>query len=91
MKIDPDRTWTPLMSAVITQAFQDAQQSDNLLKKLDALIFLRGADFAIWAEAVGLPDIRVDKATITNAKRVFKQQRYTQYQRNHRQAVGAEK
>lgn len=54
---------TPLMSAVILQAFEDLKSKDYRLA-LDAMVFLTGEDFPIWAEAVGLPfaEFQVDLA-----------------------------
>ena len=50
-----DTSWRGLMAAVIAQAVRDLKCSDPATA-LDALLFLTGDDFPLWAEAIGAPD-----------------------------------
>lgn len=50
----PENSVNQLMSAVILQAFEDLKSKDYRLA-LDAMVFLTGEDFPLWAEACGLP------------------------------------
>jgi len=51
-----DASWRGLMAAVIVQAVADLK-NPNPVTALDAALFLTGDDFALWAEAVGVPDL----------------------------------
>ncbi len=51
-----DISWHGLMVAVIARAVADLKNADPVTA-LDALLFLTGDDFPLWAEAVGAPDI----------------------------------
>jgi len=51
-----DTSWRGLMAAVIAQAVADLKSPD-LIKSLDAVLFMTGDDFPLWAEAVGAPDL----------------------------------
>ena len=45
-----------LAVSVIVQAIKDLKD-DNIVRSLDAALFLTGEDVPLWLEAVGMPDV----------------------------------
>ncbi|GJQ37438.1 MAG: hypothetical protein JETCAE01_34480 [Anaerolineaceae bacterium] len=50
----PELSWQPFMCAILFQAIEDLKSKDTF-QALDAMVFLTGQDFPLWAEAVGMP------------------------------------
>lgn len=72
--INPDagiKTINRLATAVIVRAFQDLQNPKEETA-LDAMMFLTGEDFPIWAEIAGLPFAQFTIKNAMKAKKLMK-------------------
>lgn len=75
-KIHEDADCKGLFVQVIRQAAADLKSKDPI-KQLDALFWLTGSDFPLFAEAVNLPDLSPYRNLLPNFAEVRKQLHYS--------------
>jgi hypothetical protein len=67
----PVQNFRAFAAAIVTQALKDAQEA-KLERKLDAVLWLAGPDFPIWADLAGLTtDSALDLLTSGRAARAI--------------------
>jgi hypothetical protein len=74
VKIDSNAQLQQLAHAMVKQALRDLKAS-NPVQAVDALLWLTGPDFGIWAEVWGVPFADSWQMLISGAERKFREPR----------------